>query len=179
METADQVLIIDDAQQRRHDLSTVLQFMGYKPITTGAAYWEESVSMYGSEAFNAIFLGDFLDAESSLQGILARIQRWGAGIPVIRIKEPLPDNLQSSFKRQVVARIDWPSGKTQLLSSLHYAQVYREQWRQAQQAGVYQQVELFRGLVGKGEKIRKVRSAMTQVADRDVNVLITGESGNG
>ncbi len=180
METADQVLIIDDAQQRRHDLSTVLHFMGYKPVTISAAYWEESISMHRPETFSTIFLGDFLEAESSLQGILARIQRWGAGIPVIRIHEPLPDTLQAAFKRQIVARLDWPCSKAQLLSCMHYGQVYREQWRQTHQIGAaQQQVELFRGLVGKSEPIRNVRSAMAQVSDRDVNILITGESGTG
>lgn len=179
METADQVLIIDDARQRRHDLSTVLQFMGYKPITIGSAYWEESISMHRPETFSAILLGDFLEAESSLQGILVRIQRWGAGIPVIRINEPLPDNLQAAFKRQIVARLEWPCSQAQLLACLHYGQVYREQWRQTHQLGSCQHMALFRGLVGKSEPIRDVRSAMAQVANRDVNVMITGESGTG
>ena len=101
------------------------------------------------------------------------------GVPVIRISESLPDNLPIALARQIIARVDWPCSKPQLLSSLHYGQVYREQWRQAHQTGYNQQVQLFRGLVGKSERIRKVRAAMAQVADRDVNVLITGESGTG
>ena len=179
METANQVLIIDDAQQRRHDLSTVLRFMGYTPVATGAAYWESSISVHKPETFCALFLGDFQESEKSLQAVLTRVQRWSAGIPVTRIDEPVPENLQAAFRRQIVARIDWPCSQSELLSSLHYGQVYREQWRQTQQAGSSQQVELFQGLVGKGEKIRNVRSAMAKVADSDVNVLITGESGTG
>ncbi|MDD7805423.1 MAG: sigma-54 dependent transcriptional regulator [Endozoicomonas sp. (ex Botrylloides leachii)] len=179
METANQVLIIDDAQQRRHDLSTVLRFIGYTPIAIGAACWESSISVHKPETFCALFLGDFQESEKSMQAILTRVQRWSAGIPVIRIDEPIPDNLQASFRRQIVARVIWPCSQSELLSSLHYSQVYREQWRQTQQAGSSQQVELFQGLVGKGEKIRDVRSAMAKVANSDVNVLITGESGTG
>lgn len=179
METAEQVLIIEDAQQRRHDLSTILQFMGYRIVAIGAAYWEDAVSSQVPEEFCALFLGDFLQAESSLQGMLSRIQSWCGGVPVVRISEQLPDNLPTSLSRQIIARVDWPCSKPQLLSSLHYGQVYREQWKQAHQTGYHQQVQLFRGLVGKSERIRKVRSSMAQVADRDVNVLITGESGTG
>ena len=179
METAEQVLIIEDAEQRRHDLSTIMLFMGFEPIAIGAAYWEDSVREFPAESFNALFLGDFLQAESSLQGMLARIQNWCGGVPVVRIAENLPANLPTALARQIIARIDWPCSKPQLLSSLHYGQVYREQWRQAHQTGYNQQVQLFQGLVGKSEKIRQVRGAMAQVADRDVNVLVTGESGTG
>lgn len=179
METAEQVLIIEDAEQRRHDLSTIFQFMGYRTVAIGAVYWEDAVSAFPPETFSALFLGDFLQAESSLQGMLARIQSWCGGVPVISISEALPGNLPIALARQIIARVDWPCSKPQLLSSLHYGQVYREQWRQAHQAGYNQQVQLFRGLVGKSDRIRKVRAAMAQVADRDVNVLITGESGTG
>ncbi len=179
MEIANLVLIIDDAQQRRHDLSIVLQFMGYRPVATASRFWEEAVKMHPAEHFCAIFLGEHLEAERSLQALLVRVQRWSAGIPAVRVDEPVPDTLQAAFKRQIITRIDWPCSKSSLMSALHFGQVYREQWRQTQQAGTTPQVELFRGLVGKGEKIRHVRAAMAQVADKDVNVLITGESGTG
>ena len=179
METAEQVLIIEDAETRRHDLSTILQFMGYRTVAISAVYWEDSVSEFIPESFAALFLGDFLQAESSLQGILSRIQNWCGGVPVIRMSEELPSNLPNSLARQIISRVDWPCSKPELLSSLHYGQVYREQWKQAHQTGYNQQVQLFRGLVGKSDRIRKVRSSMAQVADRDVNVLITGESGTG
>lgn len=114
-----------------------------------------------------------------MQGMIARIQNWSGGVPVIRIAEPLPENLQSSLRRQIIARVDWPCNRSQLLSCLHYGQVYREQWRQLHQTGMNQQVELFRGLVGKSDRVRKVRAFMAQVANRDVNVMVTGESGTG
>ncbi|MDP0562758.1 MAG: sigma-54 dependent transcriptional regulator [Candidatus Endonucleobacter sp. (ex Gigantidas childressi)] len=179
MGTLNHILIIDDAQQRSHDLSTILQFVGYKSIVTDAVRWEDFVGMHNPESFCAIFLGDFINAEKTLQAVLTRIQRWSVGIPVIRIEEHVPDNLQVAFKRQIIARIDWPCSKAQLLSTLHYGQIYREQWRKTQQAGSNQQVSVCCGLVGKGEKIRKVRSSVAQVADSDANVLITGESGTG
>ncbi|WP_422410606.1 MULTISPECIES: sigma-54 dependent transcriptional regulator [unclassified Endozoicomonas] len=179
MDAADQVLIIEDSQQRRHDLSTVIEFMGYRARAVSSAYWEDAISESSKDGFCALFLGDFLQAESSMQGMIARIQNWSGGVPVIRIAEPLPENLQSSLRRQVIARIDWPCNRSQLLSCLHYGQVYREQWRHLHQTGMNQQVELFRGLVGKSDKVRKVRASMAQVADRDVNVMVTGESGTG
>ena len=79
METAEQVLIIEDAEQRRHDFSTILQFMGYHTVAIGAAYWEDAVSAFPPETFSALFLGDFLQAESSLQRMLSRVQGWCGG----------------------------------------------------------------------------------------------------
>ena len=179
METAEQVIIIEDAQQRRHDFSTILQFMGYRTVAIGSAYWEDAVSAHEPQGFSALFLGQFAEAESSLQAMMTRIQNWCGGVPVVRIDESLPSDLPKALSRQLICRVDWPSSKPQLLSSLYYGQVYREQWKQAHQAGYQQQVQLFRGLVGKSEAIRKVRGSMAQVADRDVNVLITGDSGTG
>ena len=179
MQTGEQVLILEDAQTRRHDFSTILQFMGYHTVSIGAAYWEDAVSDYSPESFSALFLGDFFQAESTLHGMMARIQSWCGGVPVICTAESPSDSLPAPLARQIIARVDWPCSKHELLSSLHYGQVYREQWRQAHQVGCNQQVQLFQGLVGKSEWIRKVRSAMAKVADRDVNVLITGESGTG
>ncbi|MRI32403.1 sigma-54-dependent Fis family transcriptional regulator [Endozoicomonas sp. OPT23] len=179
MEAADQVLIIDDSQQRRHDLSTIIEFMGYHTKAISSAYWEDAISESDRHSFCALFLGDYLQAENSMQAMIARIQRWSGGVPVIRIAEPLPENLQSSLRRQIIARIDWPCNRNQLLSCLHYGQVYREQWRQLHTTGMNQQVELFKGLVGKSDRMRKVRADMAQVADSDVNVMVTGESGTG
>ncbi|MDP0588684.1 MAG: sigma-54 dependent transcriptional regulator [Candidatus Endonucleobacter bathymodioli] len=179
MEITNQILIIDSAPQRSHDLSTILKFVGCRPIVMDAANWEDFIGVHNPETFGAIFLGDFIDAETSLQAILTKIQRWSVGIPVIRVEELVPENLQAAFKQQIIARIDWPCSNAQLLSIIHYGQIYREQWRKTQQAGSNQQVKICCGLVGKGEKIQKVRSLMAQVADSDVNVLITGESGTG
>lgn len=179
MDTAEQVLIIEDAQQRRHDFSTILQFMGYQTVAIGSSYWEDAVSSQVPREFGALFLGQFSEAEPTLQAMMTRIQNWCGGVPVIRIDEPLPMDLPKSLNRQLISRVDWPCSKPQLLSCLYYGQVYHEQWKQAHQAGYHQQVQLFRGLVGKSEAIRKVRSSMAQVANRDVNVLITGESGTG
>ncbi len=179
MEAADQVLIIDDSQQRRHDLSTIIEFMGYHTKAISSAYWEDAINESDQHNFCALFLGDYLQAENSMQAMVARIQCWSGGVPVIRISEPLPENLQSSLRRQVIARIDWPCNRNQLLSCLHYGQVYKEQWRHLHNTGMNQQVELFKGLVGKSDKMRKVRADMAQVADSDVNVMVTGESGTG
>ena len=179
METAKQILIIEDAEQRRHDLGIILHFLGYNTLAISSAYWEDSVSPFPPESISALFLGDFLQAESSLQGMLSRVQDWSGGVPVICLSETLPDNLPTALSRQVIARLDWPCTNHQLISSLHYAQIYCEHWHQAQQTSYNQQTQLFRCLVGKSEQIRKVREAMTQVSDRDVNVLIRGESGTG
>ena len=59
MDTADQVLIIEDSQQRRHDLSTIIEFMGYRTRAVSSAYWEDAIRESDKDGFCALFLGGF------------------------------------------------------------------------------------------------------------------------
>jgi len=68
---------------------------------------------------------------------------------------------------------------TKFIDSLYRAQVYREQYANALQRGQQREVQLFRSLVGTSRSVRHVRQLMSQVADKEVSVLITGEAGTG
>jgi sigma-54 specific flagellar transcriptional regulator A len=66
-----------------------------------------------------------------------------------------------------------------MLDSLYRAQVFREQYSSQMGRGKRREVELFRSLVGTSRGVQVVRELMAQVADKDVSVLITGQSGTG
>jgi sigma-54 specific flagellar transcriptional regulator A len=57
--------------------------------------------------------------------------------------------------------------------------VYKNQFTIDPVRSQRREAQLFRSLVGTSRAIIKVREMMAQVADKDVNVLITGESGTG
>src|SRR3546814_8095755 len=76
---------------------------------------------------------------------------------------------------------DWSSDvcSSDLLDSLHRAQVYREMYDQAKSRGRQREPNLFRSLVGTSRAVQHVRQMMEQVADTEASVLILGESGTG
>lgn len=57
--------------------------------------------------------------------------------------------------------------------------MYREQYDLTRGRGQRREVNLFRSLVGTSRGVQQVREMMTQVADKEVTVMIQGESGTG
>ena len=82
-------------------------------------------------------------------------------------------------QRAIIAKISIPPTYAVLMDCLHRAKIYRDQMSKTFRGGQKRPGELFRSLVGTSRAITKVRELMGQVADKDVNVLITGESGTG
>jgi len=66
-----------------------------------------------------------------------------------------------------------------LMDTLHRCKIFREHYASQSKRPGKRETELFRNLVGTSRAIARVRELMGQVADKDVNVLITGESGTG
>jgi len=91
----------------------------------------------------------------------------------------IDDDAEERVKKVVIARMETPPNYTKLMDTLHRAQVYQGQFKANSARGQRRDTQLFRSLVGTSRSVAKVRELMTQVADKDVNVLITGESGTG
>ena len=66
-----------------------------------------------------------------------------------------------------------------LVDALHRAQRFREALALVGTSHEKRPIHLFRSLVGTSRSIQAVRAMMSQVADKDVTVLIAGESGTG
>ncbi|PJE79512.1 Nitrogen assimilation regulatory protein [invertebrate metagenome] len=175
METiTDKILIIDDETLSRHDLNTILGFMGFDTVVSDAQKWRQTVE--NNLSASAVFLGSYsLPAEKMLDGI----QQWSAGVPLVLLGRSIPESLPGGLGRQIVGTLETPLKHSALLSMLHRCQSYRDHWQQAHQAGSDNLSVVFEKLVGKSDRIREVRQLMAQVADRDVTVLLTGESGTG
>ncbi len=173
------VLIVDDNQQRMHDMQVLLDFLGEESITSRCYEWKDKASSTNDPLdLVAIILGD-CENKSVIQ-ILNEINEWDKGMPLLYIgNEPLPEDLSDDVRRAIIATIDMPPSYNKLLDSLHRAQVYREHVSHNRVRGERRPVQLFRSLVGTSRQIQYVRELMHQVADKDVTVLITGESGTG
>lgn len=166
-------LVVDD-EQRRHDLRTILEFIGEEVYAADPGQWAHPLEQ--TESLGAVIVDGESEAAVDHLNELAQCQ---AGVPFLQIGEHTLEGLSSEAESRIIARIGWPLNYTKFVDSLYRAQVYREQYAQNGQRGQQREVQLFRSLVGTSRRVQHVRQLMTQVADKEVSVLITGESGTG
>jgi len=177
------VLVIDDNQERRHDLKVLLDFLNETTLTADSESWQAAVAEEnGGEDYVVIFIGDIRDSKHDLSALLKEIRSWNDEIAVVLLSEALQQEaaqLEDPYRIMVIATIPMPPTYNKLVDTLHRAQLYREAQSSSKRQPQHRPVHLFRSLVGTSREIQNVREMMAQVADKDVSVLITGESGTG
>ncbi|WP_165856686.1 sigma-54 dependent transcriptional regulator [Marinobacter sp. JSM 1782161] len=167
------VLISDEAI--RHDLSTILEFIGEEsdevsPASAGSLKPEQLATANAA----------ILDAgEADLAALMEQLDSLDKGLPVLMVGEPDLSGLPEEIAARVIARMEWPLNYTKFVDSLYRAQVFRDQYARSRERGQQRGIQLFRSLVGTSRTVQHVRQLMAQVADKEVSVLITGESGTG
>lgn len=173
------VLLVDDDEQRMHDLQVVLNFLGEESYTSTCSTWKSvAEGVEDPMEIVAIMLGS--SSSRPIADMLNDISNWDKGMPILYVgDEELPAELPDDIRRAIIATVDMPPSYNKLLDSLHRAQIYREHFTHNRVRGERRPVQLFRSLVGTSRQIQYVRELMHQVADKDVTVLITGESGTG
>jgi len=173
------VLLVDDDEQRQHDMHVLLDFLGEGSYTCGSSnYKEVAAELEDPMEIVALILGS--SKKHSLTEMLNNISDWDKGMPIIYVgDEPLPDELNEDVRRAIINHVTMPPSYNKLLDSLHRAQIYREHYAHSRTRGERRQVQLFRSLVGTSRQIQYIRELMHQVADKEATVLITGESGTG
>ncbi|MFO7788030.1 MAG: sigma-54 dependent transcriptional regulator [Halospina sp.] len=172
-ETATVFLVVDD-EQRRHDLRLILEFIGEDVYAADPEQWITTLEQ--TETLGAVVVDGESDAAVGHLNELAELQ---SGVPILQIGEHSLEGLSAEAESRIIARIAWPPNYTKFVDSLYRAQVYREQYARNGQRTQQREVQLFRSLVGTSRRIQHVRQLMSQVADKEVSVLITGESGTG
>lgn len=174
------VLLVDDNEQRRHDMRVILDFLGEEAVTAGSGDWRKAVesSVDDSTEICAVLLGEC--RSSSLSAVVEALLSWDKGLPVLFMDDSeVIDALPETQRRAVLANLEFPPSYNKLLDSLHRCQIYREQYTHNRSRGERREVQLFRSLVGTSRQIQTVRELIMQVADKDVSVMIQGESGTG
>ncbi|PCJ37036.1 MAG: sigma-54-dependent Fis family transcriptional regulator [Moraxellaceae bacterium] len=170
------VLVIDDNEKRRHDLKVILDFVGEVAIAGQTSDWEELVQAEDKANIGCLIIGETADVAKTIESAL----EWESSLPVVLLDDAAVDEAdERGVKKVVIARMETPPNYTKLMDTLHRAQVYQGQFKANTARGQRRDTQLFRSLVGTSRSVSTVRELMSQVADKDVNVLITGESGTG
>ncbi|WP_415886899.1 sigma-54 dependent transcriptional regulator [Neptuniibacter sp. QD37_6] len=169
------VLVIDDDLSRRELLSSAFSFLDQPCEFCGFVDWFQSNADIDVAQINLVLLGQS-QLPISLEKLVKDLQDKFASIAVVTLDEwsevkELPDSLAQC----VVGQLSVPFKYQQLLDCLHRAQLFR---LRADDTSL-NKMAIFSGLVGISQPMLNVRRSMSQVAGRDVNVLITGESGTG
>lgn len=174
------VLLVDDNEQRSHDMKVILDFLGEEAIIARPSDWRREVEsrVEDSTEISAVLLGD--SNNLNLEDVVEALLSWDKGVPILLMGDiSLTDGVSDHVRRAVLATLETPPSYNKMLDSLHRCQVYREQYTHNRSRGERRELQLFRSLVGTSRQIQHVRELIMQVADKDVSVMIQGESGTG
>lgn len=176
------VLILDDDIERRQLITQLCAFLEYDCLSLDFVSWfQQQGDTILTEQPSVLLLGNS-NLPISIEKLLSDLQIQDPNIAVVLLCDWAEvSELKQSLNAMLVARLETPVIQARLLSVLHQAQVYRQRRESANgQLLLWENhATLFNHLVGLSEPMRQVRSMMAQVADRDVSVLITGDSGTG
>lgn len=180
MRRNNKILVIDDNQQRRHDLRILLDFLDENTLITPGENWLEAASEQAEpEDYLTVFVGE-LDSGISRSELLSQLEDWNPALGIVLLGGTA-DALSARLAEHsaVLGTLTIPLTYHALVDILHRARLYREAHRMNRRLPQRRPVHLFRSLVGSSREIQQVREMMAQVAEKDVSVLITGESGTG
>ncbi len=174
------ILLIDNNERSRHDLETVLSFLGEETISATSCNWRsltvESIDQSAQIAVAIIGVCDLI----SLEQLLEDIHQWEPGTPFVLVGEhEIPEFLDSKLLTRITATLESNLSYQPLLDALHKAKLFHEHYNRLRDFGGIKDYNMFRSLVGKSAAIKRVRNMMGKVANTEVSVLITGESGTG
>jgi sigma-54 specific flagellar transcriptional regulator A len=175
-----QILLIDDNEKSRHDMETLLSFIGESIISATSSNWHTLVDDGVSKPSGVCvaIIGDCQQA--TWEDLLCDINQWEPGTPFVLLGErDMPAHIEGSLAAAITATVNYPLSYQPLLDALHKARVFYENFNRLRDFDGVRDYNMFRSLVGNSESIQKIRQMMGQVAHTEVSVLITGDSGTG
>jgi sigma-54 specific flagellar transcriptional regulator A len=174
------VLLINDNDATRHDLETVLSFVGEQVVSASSANWHSTITEAVSKP-QQVCLALINDCQQldTLQ-LLKDLHDWEPGLPFVLIGEQqLPEQLDADLQSRITAALPEALTHQPLLDAIHKSKLFHEHYNRLRDFGGVRDYNMFRSLVGRSDPIQRVRHMMGQVANTEVSVLITGESGTG
>ncbi|UTF60800.1 sigma-54 dependent transcriptional regulator [Gilvimarinus sp. DA14] len=180
MSQNNKVLVLEDDAQRVSALNTVFTFLGDGVHFCGAKELETILQSNPLESdYSLIIIGE--TGQPELQAYVEALSAWDDEVAVATFGESRPtlESVAAESQERVIGHLDLPVRYNPLVDLLHRAQMYRQAQQTNKKHVQRRPVHLFRSLVGTSREVSHVREMMSQVADKDVSVLITGESGTG
>jgi len=174
------VLLINDNDATRHDLETVLSFVGEQVVSASSANWHSTITEAVSKP-QQVCLALINDCQQldTLQ-LLKDLHAWEPGLPFVLIGEQqLPEQVDADLQSRITATLPEVLTHQPLLDAIHKSKLFHEHYNRLRDFGGVRDYNMFRSLVGRSDPIQRVRHMMGQVANTEVSVLITGESGTG
>lgn len=177
------LIYIDDDSRARDDLAGRLSFAGISHSVTDYVAWLQGGVQELPSRLTVIWLGH-CSLPISLEKLMQQFAELDRQLPLIAIKpwDEL-DNLNPKLQERIIGRLNPDASLDELTRMLHRALVYRQLEQQiAGQPDLFSPKTVasqFEGMVGQCSAMALVRKMISQVAGRDVNVMITGESGTG
>jgi sigma-54 dependent transcriptional regulator, flagellar regulatory protein len=174
------LLLIDDNERACQDLEVVLGFLGEKSLSAGSDKWLATAQQHSLNPvdISLVILGGSVNLPP--QQIMKAILDWDAGIPFLLLGNNHPNEYEDSeIQSNIIAQVALPLSYQPLLDALHKGQVFREHYKRMHALGGVRDFNMFGSLVGISREIQQIRQMMGQVADKEVSVLITGDSGTG
>ena len=166
------LLIIEDDLHQKQVLTAVFGFIGFRPHLVTGREWREELRKH-VETYNVVLLGR---VDRRLE-TLGELNRHYSQLPIL-VTGRLGIELQGGLQQQVVAELSEPLAYDRVLESMHKAQSYRAHCRNERHTDP-NSLHLFSNIIGSGRKIREVRALISQVIDKEANVLLSGNSGTG
>ena len=174
------ILLIDDNEQSRYDLETVLSFLGETTVSATASDWLNVVSAAIDKPSRVAVVLIGACKIQAIEELLADIHKWEAGTPFVLLGEhKLPPDLDSEIYNRITATLSNTLSYQPLLDALHQAAVLHDHYNRLRNLEGVRDYNMFRSLIGTSEAVQRIRHMMGQVANTEVSVLITGESGTG
>ena len=158
------ILVIDNNQERKTQIETILGFMG---ISWHSGTEEDCVAFLNdTEEMTAVLVGDL--KQNTLADFLAKFSK----VPFIGI------NVEHEYSSpNMMGTLKPPFNIEEFSQQIRYCQSFFSFHNKNNEKGATQ--TLLKLLVGQGDAIKEVRHLIEQVAVTDANVLILGESGTG
>ena len=125
MDQTSRILLIDDDEESRHDLETVLAFIGEQAIPATSNYWQSPAmeSVGKSTDIEVVIIG--VCEQSDLTILLSEIHEWESGAPFILIgSHDISSSLDSDLNAHIAARLDSELRHQQLRLQLYLNNVH-------------------------------------------------------
>ena len=177
-----QLIYIDDDASQRESLSLRLSFASIPHQTVDYVSWLQG-DIPELTQNSVVWLGH-CNLPISLEKLMQQFDELDDKLPLIAVTPwPELDQLSQRLQEKIIGRLNPDTSLEELTVMLHRALIYRQlQLQYAGQPDLFSPKTVagqFEGMVGHSEAMGLVRKMISQVAGRDVNVLITGESGTG
>ncbi len=161
------ILVVDNDAARRHQLETVLAFVGEH----FHVFSEDQIDKYLAQTPNILTVILCGDISAKLQDIIKSHPTFPF------VFHDIIDKQQIDGYVNIIGELTTPLNYAQLTELIHHSHQYHNNL--PSKRNVSGPNALFRSLVGNSEPMQQVRFLIEQVAATAANVLILGESGTG